>query len=199
MPAGRIRADGAADAAETRPIRRRRGARADFALAMLKRGMTATLCLNNMWQWSGGCSICSVGDQAPPVMRIDAKDQDWRNQDFTSRFYEVKKARELSYNHMRVRAPQAQRQGVVPRRPGDHGVAARQRAARAEPAAGVPRVDRRGDRRLRREDCAHLVTVGNEGRHRGHREQRPRGRPPARRLYDDCLAPELELVQPGEA
>ena len=48
----------------------------DFALAMLlKRGMTATLCLNNMWQWSGGFAVyvAWATGQAPPVMRIDAK------------------------------------------------------------------------------------------------------------------------------
>ena len=141
----------------------------DFALAMLlKRGMTATLCLNNMWQWSGGFAVyvAWATGQAPPIMRIDAKDQDWQaHQEFASRFYEVKKARELSYNHMRVLtrrknlatgtwyrddpAIMAWQLANEPR------ALSRQRAYREWIGEAIAV--------LRREDCAHLVTVGSEG------------------------------------
>ena len=156
----------------------------DFALAMLlKRGMTATLCLNNMWQWWAASQPTWRGRRggAPPIMRIDAKDQDWQaHQEFASRFYESEEGAQLSYNHMRV---------LARRKGGDEGWYRDDPAIMAWQLANEPRAlsRQRAYREwigeaigvLRREDCAHLVTVGSEEAVAVAivREQRPRSRP----------------------
>uniref|UniRef100_A0A7S4BV87 mannan endo-1,4-beta-mannosidase n=1 Tax=Chrysotila carterae TaxID=13221 RepID=A0A7S4BV87_CHRCT len=141
----------------------------DHALAGLHaRGMTAVLCLNNMWQWSGGFAAYvewATGERAPD-MGVGATDQQWqKHQEFALRFYDSHRARRLFYEFVRTLLGRVN--------------TARQIVYRLDPTimafelANEPRALNKGVayRRWLREsaavvrgaDCGHLITFGSEG------------------------------------
>ena len=141
----------------------------DYALhALSKRKMTAVLCLNNMWQWSGGFAAYvewATGEQRP-FMSVGAKDVDWQaHQNFAIRFYELPEAQRLWRAYVRaiVLRPNSANGGRLYR--DDPTILAWQLAN--EPRA----LSKRGAYRawvaesagfLKGLDCNHMVTVGSE-------------------------------------
>jgi len=141
----------------------------DYALhALSKRKMTAVLCLNNMWQWSGGFAAYvewATGEQRP-FMSVGAEDADWqRHQNFAIRFYELPEAQRLWRAYVRaiVLRPNSANGGRLYR--DDPTILAWQLAN--EPRA----LSKRGAYRawvsdaagfLKGLDCNHMVTVGSE-------------------------------------
>ena len=141
----------------------------DFALAMMaERGLSAVLCLGNMWQWSGGFAsyvAWATGERAPH-MGPGATDGDWQaHQNFAIRFYELPAAQALWYAYVKA---------LLLRTNTVSGV-----EYRADPAimawqlANEPRAISKGDayRRwigeaaafIKGIDAHHLVSLGSEG------------------------------------
>ena len=162
----------------------------DFALAEIaRRGMTAVVCLGNFWEWSGGFgtwlyrvtgAYMDMNDPAHPWPAYP---------DATSAFYANDEAVALYHAHVRaiVDPHQFGDRHALRRRPGDHELAARQRAAsrrqrcgrRAQPRGlcAVDRRDRRADPLARRQP----PRLARPRRHAGRQRQRGHRPPRARR------------------
>ena len=141
----------------------------DLAVAEIsKRNMTATLCLGNMWQWSGGFAayVFWATGLRPPRMTPHATDEDWQaHQNYASRYYELPEAQELWQRFVATLLQRFNRHTA--------------RTYREEPAilawqlANEPRpITHRDAYRkwivasaafLRQRDCGHLISLGSEG------------------------------------
>ena len=142
----------------------------DFLLAELaRRDMTAVLCLNNMWPWSGGFAqyvSWATGEDRIPYMP-PAEGGSWDVfQAFASRFFDEPRALEMADAHVRY---------VVTRTNAISGVAYRDDPTiMAWELANEPRPMKAvaGYRRwinataalIKSLDANHLVTIGSEGR-----------------------------------
>ena len=142
----------------------------DYALhALSKRKMTAVLCLNNMWQWSGGFAayVEWATGEPRPFMSVGAQDKDWQaHQAFAIQFYELPEAKRLWLAYVRaiVLRPNAANGGRLYR--DDPTILAWQ-------LANEPRALTKGDAYrawiseaaafIKSLDCNHMLTIGSEG------------------------------------
>ena len=126
----------------------------DHALAeMGKRGMTAVIYLTNFWEWSGGMMTYLYWTNGGRYINMNDPAHPWPEfADMSSEFYGQRAGgrdvRRLCPRGRRT--PQQRHRPALSRRSGDHGVAARQRAAarrkrrsRAPAHDRLSRVDRR--------------------------------------------------------
>jgi len=142
----------------------------DHALhALSKRRMTAVLCLNNMWQWSGGLAayVEWATGEPRPCMPVGAQDKDWQaHQNFAIRFYELPEARRLFLAHVKHLLLRTNTANGGRQYRDDPTIMAWQ-------LANEPRPLTKGDayrawisesaRFIKELDCNHMVTVGSEG------------------------------------
>ncbi len=125
----------------------------DLALAeMGRRGMKAVIYLTNFWEWSGGMMTYLYWTNGGRYIDMNDPAHPWPEfPDMSSEFYGNAPAVAMYHDYVRavVDAPQQRHRPALPRRSGDHGVAARQRApaggqhsGRAAAHARLPCVDR---------------------------------------------------------
>ena len=142
----------------------------DYALAEIgARGMSAVLCLNDMWQWSGGFAQYvqwSTGATPPTMPPGAAKDTDWQaHQEFACTFYSDATATRFFEQHLAFLLGRTN--SVNGRRYVDDPALMAWELAN-EPrglsdASGYRSWIRSATAFIKARDCAHLVTIGSEG------------------------------------
>lgn len=141
----------------------------DFLLAEMKqRGMTAVVCLNNFWPWSGGfaqyVSWANKNETIP--YPPPAENGDWRKyQQYSARFYSNKTAKKWFENHIEKVVNRVNSISKIPYKK-DPAIMAWQLANEPEGSNNVEDYRKwihETAQYIKKLDSNHLVSIGSEG------------------------------------
>lgn len=141
----------------------------DFLLAEMKqRGMTAVVCLNNFWPWSGGfaqyVSWANKNETIP--YPPPAENGDWRKyQQYSARFYSNKTAKKWFENHIEKVVNRVNSISKIPYKK-DPTIMAWQLANEPEGSNNVEDYRKwihETAQYIKKLDSNHLVSIGSEG------------------------------------